>query len=58
MGRSSGYLSRSSAVRAGDDSGVEFVIVRSKPVVFELPLVIVQAARIDALREQLAAVSA
>lgn len=37
LGRASGYLSRSSAVIAGQSSGVAFVIVRSEPVVFHDP---------------------
>lgn len=37
LGRTSGYLSRSSAVVAGRSSGVAFTIVRSEPVVFHNP---------------------
>lgn len=34
LGRMSGYLSRSSAVDAGNGSGVAYKIIRSKPVDF------------------------
>lgn len=34
LGRDSGYLSRSSAVDAGERSGIDYKIVRSKPVDF------------------------
>lgn len=34
LGRQSGYLSRSSAREAGESSGCDFEIVRSKPVSF------------------------
>lgn len=57
LGRATGYLSRSSAVFAGDRSGIAYVIVRSRPVVFETPLVIVQANEIDDLKEKLTRVS-
>lgn len=53
LGRASGYLSRSSAVNAGVRSGVKFVIVRSVPVEFEMPLVVKQAIHIDRIEEQL-----
>jgi hypothetical protein len=58
IGRQSGYLSRSSAVDAGESSGVSFAIVRSTPVEFPVPLSVVQAKRIADLKERLAAVSA
>jgi hypothetical protein len=35
LGRSSGYLSRTSAIDAGRRYDVPFVIVRSRPVVFD-----------------------
>ena len=54
LGRSSGYLSRSSAVAAGEGSGVKYVIVRSEPIVFPVPLVLEQALLIDELRDKLA----
>lgn len=53
IGRASGYLSRSSAVEAGKDSGVKFVIVRSEPVVFNLNPQVVLLARIADLEDQL-----
>jgi hypothetical protein len=56
LGRSSGYLSRSSAVVAGQRSGVEFKVVRSSPVKFPaLPEVELAEAReqISVLRSQL-----
>jgi len=56
LGRSSGYLSRSSAVAAGERAGVAFRVVRSLPVKFPvLPEVELAEAReqIAALREQL-----
>lgn len=34
LGRTSGYLSRSSAIDAGNGSGVAYKIIRSKPVDF------------------------
>jgi hypothetical protein len=58
LGRATGYLSRSSAVAAGERSGVEYVIVKSDPVVFRTPLVVEQARRIDDLEEHLANVEA
>jgi hypothetical protein len=54
LGRTSGYLSRSSAVNAGQRSGVDYVIVRSEPVVFILPPEVLKARRIADLREELA----
>jgi hypothetical protein len=54
LGRSSGYLSRSSAVAAGENSGIEFVIVRSEPVVFNLPPNALKLIRIADLLEELA----
>jgi|GEM_PF-5269703 len=57
IGRATGYLSRSSAVEAGESSGVEYVIVKSLPVVFPVPLVVEQARRIDELEDHLAHVT-
>lgn len=56
LGRSTGYLSRSSAVDAGKNSGVRYTIVRSDPVVFPEPLVVTQANEISDLKEALEAV--
>lgn len=56
LGRTSGYLSRSSAVIAGKASGVGFTIVRSEPVVFHDPPEVEAAelrAEIACLRERL-----
>ena len=56
LGRATGYLSRSSAVDAGDRAGVAFRVVRSLPVIFPvLPEVELAEAReqIATLREQL-----
>ena len=54
LGRGSGYLSRSSAVDAGECSGVAYVIVRSAPITFTMPPEAVKAARIAELRDELA----
>lgn len=50
LGRITGYLSRSSAVEAGDRSGLDYVIERSEPVVF--------LSRAENLRKQIAALEA
>lgn len=56
IGRTTGYLSRSSAVEAGKNSGVRFTIVRSEPVVFPEPNELVaQAQEIADLKAKLLA---
>lgn len=53
LGRASGYLSRSAAAEAGIRSGVKHVIVKSRPVEFDMPIEVRQAQHIALLEEQL-----
>lgn len=50
LGRVTGYLSRSSAVEAGERSGLDYVVERSEPVVF--------LGRAEKLRRQIAELEA
>jgi hypothetical protein len=54
LGRSSGYLSRSAAVDAGERSGVKYAVVRSAPVVFRMPAEVLKQREIADLRDRLA----
>ena len=50
LGRATGYLSRSSAVEAGERSGLAYVLERSEPIVFP--------TRAEKLRRQIAELQA
>ena len=54
LGRATGYLSRSSAVHAGQRALVRFKILRSEPVTFHLDAEIRTAIETDELRERVA----